>query len=196
MPSSVCPYNFSLENSADDHVDRVKSIISPDEQLTPGLLYVGVATLSGSILARNRFLPTRLLLPPVFLFVSANHFLPKTSENLTSYFASLEDTYFPALAQKHDVANAHTRMTWERIKDSTQNGRAWVNRGAETAIHKVQELTGLKIRETFGWPHGIAQKVKGKVEEKVRESKNVTGRTFDKTEEKVEKKVEQIQRSV
>ncbi|KAF8228109.1 hypothetical protein L208DRAFT_1404379 [Tricholoma matsutake] len=164
--------------------NRVKSIISPNESLTPGLLYVGVATLSGSILALNRFPPTRLLLPPAFLIVSANHFLPQTFQNLTSYFASLEDTYFPVFAQKHDVANAHTRMTWERIKDATHNGRAWMNRGEETAIHSVQEFTGLKLRETFGWTPIAGQKVEGKArdnskaaEKKVEESKNVADRT-------------------
>ena len=178
----------------------MKSIISPDEQLTPGLLYVGVATLSGSILARNRFLPTRLLLPPVFLIVSTNHFLPKTSENLSSYFASLEHTYFPTFVEKHDVANAHTRMTWERIKDTTRNGRAWVNQGAETAVHKIQEVTGLKLREAFGWTYAVTQKAEGNVhdlakvaEEKVRETKDVADRTFEQT--KVEK-VEGIKRSV
>lgn len=203
MPLRVRAYTSFLRNSVDERVDRVKSIISPDERLTPGLLYVGVATLSGTILARNRFLPTRLLLPPAFLIVSANHFLPKTSANLTSYFASLEDAYFPAFAQKHEVANAHTKMTWERIKDSTQNGRAWMNKGAEKAVHTVQELTGLKLRETFGWTHTVSQKIEGKaqdavkmVEAKVRESADATDRTFEKTEEKVEKKVEEIQRSV
>jgi MICOS complex subunit MIC26 len=203
MLSRVRVHTFSPNTLNDEHLDRVKSIISPDEQLTPGLLYVGVATLSGSILARNRFLLTRLLLPPLFLAVSANHFLPKTSENLTSYFASLEDTYFPTLAQKHDIANAHTRMTWERIKDSTQNGRAWLNRGAETTVHTIQEVTGLKLRETFGWAQGVGQKLEEKahdtatvVEEKARETKTATDRALDRAKEKAEKKVEEIQRSV
>jgi organizing structure protein 2 len=178
----------------------VKSIISPNEQLTPGLLYVGVATLSGSIFARNRFLPTRLLLPPALFIASANYFLPQTSENLTSYLASLEDTYLPALAQKHDVANAHTRMTWERIKDATHDGRAWMKRGAESAVHKVQDVTGLKLRETFG---SVAPKAEGKthdiltvVERKMRESKDVAHKTFDDAKEKVDKKVEEAKKLV
>ena len=181
---SACIFYFALGIQGDRHVDRVKSIISPDEQLTPGVLYVGVATLSGSILARNRFLPTRLFLPPVFLLVSTNYFLPKTSDNLMSYLASLEDTYFPTLAQKHDIANAHTRMTWERIKDSTENSRAWVNRGAEKTVHTIQELTGLKLRETLGWTHTVVQK-----------AENGTGdRTFDRMKEKMEKKVDEVQK--
>ena len=33
---------------------RVKSLISPEEPITPGILYVGVAALSGSVFARGR----------------------------------------------------------------------------------------------------------------------------------------------
>ncbi|KAK2462434.1 hypothetical protein APHAL10511_005531 [Amanita phalloides] len=33
---------------------RVKSIVSPNEHITQGLLYTGIGTLTGSIIARNR----------------------------------------------------------------------------------------------------------------------------------------------
>lgn len=185
------------------YIDRVKSIIAPNESLTPGLLYVGVATLSGSILARNRFLPTRLLLPPTLLFISANHFLPKTTANLSSYFASLEETYFPTLAQKHDIANAHSRMTWERIKDATQDGRGWVNHGAEVAVDKVQEVTGLKLKETLGWAQANVQQVEAKVadvakvvEEKAQETKVTLDKALDGAKDNADKKVEEVKKLV
>ncbi|KAG6887770.1 hypothetical protein C0992_010819 [Termitomyces sp. T32_za158] len=175
--------------------NRVKSIISPNEPLTPGLLYVGVATLSGSILARNHMLATRLLLPPIFLFASAKHFLPQTTGNLTSYFSSLEDTYFPLLAEKHAIANAHTQMAWERLKDASQNGREWVNRGAAIAVDKVQESTGLKLNETLGWSQAGVRRGEAKASEPVKISEeNITRakvsaeKALDETrEEKVEK---------
>jgi len=130
---------------------RVKSIISPNESLTPGLLYVGIATLTGSILARNRMLATRFLLPPIFLVASANPFLPETTGNLSSYFGSLEEAYLPSLSEKHDVAKAHTQMTWEKVKDATASSREQLDRGAMVVVEKVQEVTGLKLRETLGW---------------------------------------------
>lgn len=58
-------------------------------------------------------------------------------------------------------------MTWERIKGATENGRGWLNRGAETAVEKVQETTGLKLKETFGWTQAVAHQVEGKVLEAV-----------------------------
>ncbi|KAG9217606.1 hypothetical protein CCMSSC00406_0010425 [Pleurotus cornucopiae] len=144
---------------------RVKSIIAPDEPLTPALLYVGISTLTGSILARNRGLPTRVLLPPVFLLASLNHFLPKTSANLSGYLSALEETYFPTLAEKHAIANAHSRMTWERVKEGTQSGREGVMKGVEGAVEWVQGATGLKVKETLGWGETQAKKGESVVSE-------------------------------
>ncbi|KAF8153878.1 apolipo protein O-domain-containing protein [Crassisporium funariophilum] len=183
--------------------NRVKSIISPNESLTPGLLYVGIATLSGSILARNRILPTRLLLPPIFLLASANHFLPQTTKNLSSYLSNLEDTYLPTLAQKHEVAKAHTQMSWEMMKEATKGGRDQVNRGAVVVVEKVQEVTGLKLRETLGW-------AEAKVEEKVVEAKKPVeaakaavdqkvenvAQKVENVEKKAERKVENVEKKV
>ncbi|KAK7046110.1 hypothetical protein VNI00_007112 [Paramarasmius palmivorus] len=142
---------------------RVKAIISPEESLTPGILYVGVATLSGSIIARNRALPIRFITPPVLLALSMNHFLPKTTANLSEYLGNLEETYFPTLAQKHAVANAHTAMTWEMIKNATANGRESVTKGVENAVGKIEETTGLKLKETLGLGKELSKQAEGRV---------------------------------
>ncbi|KAF8890787.1 apolipo protein O-domain-containing protein [Gymnopilus junonius] len=182
--------------------NRVKSIISPDEAVTPGLLYVGVATLTGSILARNRLF-FRLVLPPAFLVLSANHFLPKTTHNLSTYLGSLEETYFPTLAQKHDVANAHTQMTWERVKEATQSGRDRINRGATVAVDKVQEVTGLKLKETLGWQQKQVEKVekavvhtKDAIVEKVAEKVHEAEKTAKDAQRKIVGEAEAIEKEI
>jgi len=157
--------------------------------MTPGLLYVGIATLTGSILARNRTILTRLLLPPLFLVASANHFLPKTTSNLSDYLGSLEDTYLPALAQKHEVAKAHSLMTWERVKDATKNGRDQVNHGADVVAEKIQEATGLKLKETLGWRKAEAEKAVSAV-------RAVVEQEIEKVEKKVEAKIEEAKPKV
>ena len=95
---------------------RVKSLIPPDENLTPGALYVGVAALTGSVLARQRGLFLRFLLPPTLFVLSMNHFLPKTTQNISDYVMSLEREYAPGFAHTHETAIAHTAMTWEMAK--------------------------------------------------------------------------------
>jgi organizing structure protein 2 len=74
------------------------------------VLYVGVASLTGSILARNRSIFSRVLLPPALFYLSFKYFLPKTTQNVSAYAGSLEEKHFPALAQKHAVAIAHSRI--------------------------------------------------------------------------------------
>ncbi|KAG6807129.1 hypothetical protein H0H92_008681 [Tricholoma furcatifolium] len=88
--------------SALEHEIELKSIISPHESLAPGLLYVSVAT-------RNRGFATRFILPLIFLYASAKHFLPQTTENLSSYLGSLEETHFPTLAKKNTTLRLHTQ---------------------------------------------------------------------------------------
>lgn len=58
---------------------------------------VGISTLLGSIVTRNRLLPLRIITPPTFLIASTACFLPKHFENTTSYIATLEKTYTPQL---------------------------------------------------------------------------------------------------
>jgi MICOS complex subunit MIC26 len=69
---------------------------------------------------------------------------------LSSYFGSLEERYLPKVAEKHAIANAHAKMTWERVKESTREGREWMGKSVEWSVRRVQESTGLKLRDVVG----------------------------------------------
>ena len=138
----------------------MKSFKAPDEQLTPGVLYVGVATLSGSILARSRGLPSRIFLPPALFLLSLNHFLPKTTRNIGEYASDLEHTYAPRAAEITDTAIAHTQMSWEMLKDKTKDGRASVESGVLKGVGAIQEATGLKLREAMGLGKEVGRDLK------------------------------------
>ena len=143
-----------------------------------------------------------------------NHFLPKTSHNISSYFGQLEDTYFPTLAEKHAIANAHTAMTWERAKEATANGRETFGRGVENALSRVQESTGLKLKEALGFGEKIsiavkegaheavhavetkAVEVEKAVEAKAIEAEKVVEAKVEEVKVAAEKKVEEIKRLV
>jgi len=153
----------------------------------------------------------RFALPPTLLLLSFDHFLPKTYHNLSSYLGSLEDKYLPAAAEKHDIAKAHTAMTWERIRDATKDGRATLGSGVENAVHKAQDATGLKFTESLGWGKGVSDKalvaakeiaeqakeVEQKVEHVVEETlAGVTHRVEEQVEKVEEKKDTDIKRLV
>jgi len=46
--------SMTLETKRIRWTEQIKDIIPKDEPMTPGLLYVGVATLTGSVIGRNR----------------------------------------------------------------------------------------------------------------------------------------------
>ena len=129
--------------------DHVKTLIAPEEKVTPGLLYIRVATLSRSLIASNCSMAAFILLPPSLFLLSTYHFLPQTTTNFGSYLHSLEHTYVPTFAHKQDVAMAHTRMMGECMKHSAKNGRAQLQHGTEHRIEQIQNMTGLKLWETL-----------------------------------------------
>jgi MICOS complex subunit MIC26 len=63
-------------------------------------------------------------------------------------------------------------MTWGKVKDVTASSRDQLNRGAMTVVEKVQEVTGLKLRETLGWTSEKVEGLKATVVEKLEESEN------------------------
>ena len=148
---------------------RIKSFKAPDEQLTPGALYVGVAGPFGSILARSRGLPTRVLLPPTLLALSFNHFLPKTASNVGGYISDLEHTYAPRAAQFTDTAAAHSSATWETAKDRAAEARVSLERAVVQGVDAVQRATGLKLREGLGIAQAASEDVVKKAEEQGKE---------------------------
>jgi organizing structure protein 2 len=185
-PSSCGGFTHRLL-SLSPFLDRVKALVAPDEPLTPALLYVGVASLSGSILARNRSVFTRVLLPPTFFLLSCKYFLPKTTHNVGAYAGSLEEEHFPALAQKHAVAIAHTHMTWERLRAASVSGRDQVQDGLSGAVRRVQELTGLKVHEALRHGETTARDAVEKVKEALQPVKSAAGKPAEKAvEEKAE----------
>ena len=171
----------------------MKSIVAPEEPLTPGLLYVGVSALTGSILARNRSIFMRFALPPTLLLLSFDHFLPKTYHNLSSYLSSLEDKYLPAVAEKHDIAKAHTVMTWERVREATKDGRATLGGGVESVVHKAQGATGLKFTEVLGWGRGVSDRALVAAKEIAEQAKEVEQKVEHVVEEKVAEVTHQVE---
>ncbi|ELU42161.1 ApoO domain-containing protein [Rhizoctonia solani AG-1 IA] len=110
---------------------RVKSLISPDEPLTPGILYVGVAALSGSVFARGPL----------------NYFLPKTTHNVNAYVYGLERAHAPALADTHDAADKALRNAVKQIRASYNSMRGGVSHIVEDSVDGLESTTGLKLRD-------------------------------------------------
>lgn len=164
--------------------EQVKDLLPKDEPMTPGLLYVGIATLTGSVLGRSReweprkrvssvhsrrilgpgSAPVRVILPPTALVLSLAYFLPKTFANVSDYTSSLEAAYVPSihtqrLQLQHSLSKSlgTASKTYSSTKDSLGENVRWARK-------EVESKTGLKVAENAG-QHSpvstIAEQAKG-----------------------------------
>jgi organizing structure protein 2 len=83
-------------------------------------------------------------------------------------------------------------MTWESVKEATKDGREGVGNAAEGLIGRVQDTTGLKLRETLGWGEKVLEKAEGKAVE----VKDALGQKIEPTKDVVDRKVEETKRLV
>ncbi|EMD32687.1 hypothetical protein CERSUDRAFT_99064 [Gelatoporia subvermispora B] len=160
---------------------RIKSLVASDEPLTPGLLYVGVAGLTGSILARNRNILLRASLPPLLLTLAFAHFLPHTASNVRQYLSALEDAHAPRLAEAHATANAHSAMTWARVQEAFGGARDGLRGSIAQGLGRAEEATGLKLRAALGVREGEQEgtrlaEVREKTSEAVQEAKQAASK--------------------
>lgn len=169
------------------NLERIKSLKAPEESITPGALYVGVATLTGSIIARSRGLPIRLILPPTLFLVSLNQFLPHTAANVGAYISNLEHKYVPRAAQFQDTAFAHSEMTWQMAKDRAEEGREALGKSVFAAVGQVEDWTGLQLKNAIGWGRTVGQESLRVTEEKTLEAVGKAKEVVAEAESKINK---------
>jgi len=132
--------------SVEHAVERqVKELIPKDEPMTPGLLYVGVATLTGSVIGRRRSLPIRLLLPPIFFAASLSYFLPKTATNVSDYLSSLETKYAPGVAARHTEINKSISDSYSNAVKTYSKAKVTATDSVLQARRQIEQQTGLKV---------------------------------------------------
>ncbi|KZT58168.1 hypothetical protein CALCODRAFT_433078 [Calocera cornea HHB12733] len=145
---------------------KVKEIVPADEPMTPGILYVGVATLTGSVLGRNRML-LRILLPPTFFLASMSYFLPRTSHNIYAYIQELESLYLPSLAVQHTQIENLAASTMTQAKQAYEQSTDWLAGEVKRGVGAVEGATGVKVGEAFGMAKAEVGKVAAEAKSKV-----------------------------
>ncbi|KAJ8607209.1 hypothetical protein MRB53_040469 [Persea americana] len=132
---------------AESNVAHTVASLAPpkgsDEQLMPGLVYVLVATLAGSIISRNRGILLRAATPLLFGVAAGQVVIPITMRNVGDLAWEYEKKY-PQLAQTHlkirdqaqyiwETGKAHTGMTIARgeafVDETREKMQEWVKQG-------------------------------------------------------------------
>lgn len=125
---------------------KVSSLIPHDEPLTPGLLYVGVATLASSVFTRYRSFPIRILTPPLLLVGSLNYFLPKTSHSLAGYYLEIEQRRLPPQVREARVwANEKWNDLVGETRQGLQSAKKQTSNLVDQSLTRVEQNTGLKV---------------------------------------------------
>lgn len=150
-----------------DNVGEVKAVLPRDEALTPGIIYVLIAGLTGSVISRTRAFPIRFLTPPLFTVLSMPYFLPKTSHNIRQYLSSVEDRHFPEFAARHDQIMATSESHFEMLKDRVSGAGKDMSNWSKSAVEGIERNTGLKVGDVVRRGQEAAGKVRSEVETKL-----------------------------
>ncbi|KAI7847787.1 apolipo protein O-domain-containing protein [Circinella umbellata] len=84
--------------------NTVKQTIDKDEEILPNALYIGVAALAGTILARNRNIVLRFATSTALAVGASHYLLPKTTHNVCVQLEKVERKY-PQLQSAHQSVN-------------------------------------------------------------------------------------------
>ncbi|KAI1431510.1 putative mitochondrial protein [Xylaria sp. CBS 124048] len=117
---------FNLERSFTSTIASLAPPRESGEQLMPGLVYVLVASMTGSIMARNRNIILRASLP-VALGIGAGWLvIPTTMGNVASLLWTYEQR-FPAIADTHVRTREGIQRGWYMTKVHAELGRNYVD---------------------------------------------------------------------
>ncbi|KAH8550839.1 apolipo protein O-domain-containing protein [Umbelopsis sp. PMI_123] len=90
-----------FENNVKKTIDET---IAPGEHVMPNALYVGVAALAGTIVARNRNIVLRFATSTAFAVGTSYYLMPNTTRNIGNHLDRLERK-FPPLYDAHQQLN-------------------------------------------------------------------------------------------
>lgn len=122
----------------------VAELKSDKEDFLPGAIYVMVASLSGSILARNRNVLVRGITPIAVGVGAFAYFLPNTFQNTRNLVWKYEQRA-PTLADYHIQAENGVNSMVKGVSSAVEDGK----QGLENGIHKTRQFiadsTGLQL---------------------------------------------------
>ncbi|KAI9670327.1 MAG: hypothetical protein M1831_006541 [Alyxoria varia] len=122
---------LNLENDFTTTVASLAPPPSANEPLLPGITYVLVASLAGSIVARNRGVLLRAATPLGFGIAAAYAALPITVGNIEALEKRWEEKY-PELRERHQRFTDRRREIWETGKEhskaSLQMAEGWIEK--------------------------------------------------------------------
>ncbi|KAI8056360.1 apolipo protein O-domain-containing protein [Thamnidium elegans] len=126
-----------LEN---DVTSNIESTIDKDEEIFPNALYIGVAALAGTIIARKRNIVLRFLTSSTLAIGTSYYLLPKTSHNVQAQLEKAEKNY-PHVLAVHEKINESVFGVRKQVDDTVAQLRGAVDENANKLRQQIQENT-------------------------------------------------------
>lgn len=128
---------FGLEKSFTDTVASLAPPAESGEKLMPGMVYVLVAAMAGSIVTRRSNILLRAAVPVAFGVGMGWTVLPVTMGRVSDLTWTYEQR-FPAVAQGHIQARESLRQSASFVKVHTKLGRDMVDEKVKSARETVE----------------------------------------------------------
>ncbi|KAF9941672.1 hypothetical protein BGZ67_004245 [Mortierella alpina] len=159
--------------SSDHGHPRHREMVAAEEDLMPGLAYVALAGLTGSVIARQRSALLKVLSPFAFASAAGLYFLPHTTRNLLGVDQSSYDKW----ASSHPHSHAHPHATPSISATPAPNSElvskardAWHT--AETKVDQLDNKVDSKARDMKQWWDRNTAKAEQDLKAQVSETKS------------------------
>ena len=123
----------------------MKQTIDKDEDILPNALYIGVAALAGTILARNRNIVLRFATSTALAVGASHYLLPKTTHNVCVQLEKVERKY-PELQKAHQSVSEAVGDARKQVDDALASLRGTVD---ETAGQFIGQFKQSASQDTF-----------------------------------------------
>ncbi|KAI9314230.1 apolipo protein O-domain-containing protein, partial [Dichotomocladium elegans] len=118
--------------------NTVKQTIDKDEEILPNALYVGVAALAGTILARNRNIVIRFATSTALAVGTSYYLLPKTTHNVALQLEKVERRY-PQVQAAHQSVNEAVGDVRKQVDEALAQVRGAVDENASKLFGQFQQ---------------------------------------------------------
>ncbi|KAI0540757.1 apolipo protein O-domain-containing protein [Xylaria digitata] len=129
---------FNLERSFTSTIASLAPSRESGEQLMPGLVYVLVASMAGSIIARNRNILLRASLPLALGIGAGWAVIPVTMGNVSDLLWTYEQR-FPAVADTHLRTREGIQRAWYMTKIHAELGKTYVDDKVSDARDVIED---------------------------------------------------------
>ncbi|GAP85948.1 putative mitochondrial protein [Rosellinia necatrix] len=129
---------FRLERSFTSTIASLAPPRESGEKLMPGLVYVLVASMAGSIVSRNRNVLLRASLPLALGIGAGWAVIPVTMGNVSDLLWTYEQR-FPALAETHVRTREGVQRAWQMTRLHAELGKSYVDEKVSDARDVVED---------------------------------------------------------